>query len=111
MQKIRSVRIDTVADLTSCQHSERSWALSCAQDASHYRWHLTISDTDRPFEQNTEEITVGSVKYDLKPDNSWQAHPYAAGISSASATSGRLAQGTDTQTMPDLATVIRRAVS
>src|SRR5437868_6855522 len=48
MKQIRSVRIVTVADPTGSQHSEISWELSCAQDAYRYRWHLAISDSDRP---------------------------------------------------------------
>lgn len=110
MKHIRSVRIATVADPTASQHSEISWELVCAQDAYRYRWHLVVSDSDRPFEQNTEEIHVGSVKYELKPDNSWQAHQYGAGVQAASTICGRLAQGTETRMLPDVSTMIRRAI-
>lgn len=110
MKQIRSVRVSTVADPRSTQHSEISWELVCGQDAYRYRSHLVISDADHPYELNQEEIHVGSVKYEHKPDDSWQAHQYAAGVMAASTVCGRLAQGTETRWLPDVATMIRRAI-
>ena len=110
MKHIRSVRITTVADPTPTQHSEISWEVSCAQDAYRYRWHFANSDANSPSEVNQEEIHVGSINYEHKRDDSWQAHQYAAGVMAASAICGRLAQGLENRMLPDIATMIRRAI-
>lgn len=110
MKQIRSVRIATVAEPQANQHSEISWELVCAQDAYRYRWHFVQSDSEQPAEVNQEEINVGSTKYERKPNDTWQAHRYPPGVTAASTTCARLAQGTETRMLPDISTMIQRAI-
>jgi hypothetical protein len=110
MKTIRSVRIASVADPTKTQHSEISWDLVCAQNAYRYKWRLVESDPDRPAELNREEIHVGSTEYDRQKDDVWQPHQFASGVRSAQSICSQLAQGTDSNLMPAIATMIKRGI-
>ena len=110
MKQVRSVRTASVADPTPTQHSEMSWELSCAQDAYHYRWDTVESDPKNPAEASQEEVHVGSTVYEHKKDDSWQAHQFSAGVKAAGSMCAKLADGTETEILPDIATMIRRGI-
>jgi hypothetical protein len=110
MKQVRSVRVATVSDPSATQHSDTSWELVCGQDAYRYVFHVVETDTKNPAETTREEVHVGSTEYERKKDDSWQPHQYAAGVRSASTICARLAQGTESNILPDIDTMIRRGI-
>jgi hypothetical protein len=110
MKQVRSVRVVTAADATPTQHIEMSWELVCAQNALHYKWHLMESDPDKAADISQEELHVGNVSYEHTQDDSWKPGISAIGSANPSGICRMLAEGAESRVLPDLATMIKRAI-
>jgi hypothetical protein len=109
LKHVRSVRVAYAADPTATQHDEISWDLVCSQDAFRYKWHVVESNPSGPADLNRDELHVGALAYDHQPDDSWQKAKYGSGPTPKSYCT-RLAEGSDTNLTPPLATMLKRGV-
>jgi hypothetical protein len=110
MKQVRAVRVASTADATATQHVELSWDLVCAQDALHYKWHLVETDPDRAADILQEEIHVGNTSYERQRDDSWKPGTSAIGSANPAGICKMLAQGAESRILPDLPTMIKRAI-
>jgi hypothetical protein len=110
MKQVRSVRVETDADATPTEHIEISWDLVCAQNALHFKWHLVESDPDKAADISQEEIHVRNASYEHTAEDSWKPGISAIGSANPKGICRMLAQGAESRVLPDLATMIKRAI-
>ena len=108
-RQVHSVRVTTVLDPTSTQHSDILFELACSQSASHFKWHMIESNPEHPAEVNRETLHVGLLRYELQPDSTWKEFTDLPGTT-AKQTCARLADGTDDTVFPPFATMIKRGI-
>jgi hypothetical protein len=106
MKQVRSFRAEMTANPANA-HTEMLWEVDCNRDLLHYEMHQTISDGPA-FDQNW--TAVGDREYARQPDGSWNQVGWAYQGNSAKWYCGNLAQGTDTNLLPQIATMIKRGV-
>ncbi len=110
MKQVHSFRVASTSN-PGMQHNEMLWEVDCDRDLLHYQWHLVVTSSNPPTEMNRDEITVAGREYDRQSDGSWTSPKYASrGSGSAKWYCGTLAQGTDSNLLPQIATMIRRGI-
>ena len=110
LKQVHSFRMSMTASQGATQQNEMHWEVDCQRDILHHQWHLVDSSTDPPTDLNQEEIFVAGQGYERQKDGSW-AHPQGyGGMGSTKAMCRNLAQGNDTNLLPQIATMIRRGI-
>lgn len=110
MKQVHSFRVSTVANPRSTQHSELLWEVDCQRDLLHFQWHLRDTSVDPAAEVNEDQLYVSGKEYDHQGDGSWAPPKYPGGIKSAQGYCRNLQQGTDSNVLPRVATMIQRGV-
>ena len=108
MKKVHSFRTASTASQPGVQNNEVLWEVDCDRDIVHYQMNMVT--TNPPTEMKQDEIKVGGREYDHKNDGTWAPNRYAYRSASAKAYCGNLAQGTDSNLLPQIATMIKRGI-
>jgi len=109
MKQVHSFRVVS-SDGTTPQHRQMFWEVDCERGIVHDNWSVN-DDTRDPHEiMRHEAISIGTNVYDRKSDGSWSGAHFGAGGSSAEFLCQQLAQGQDTNVLPQIATMIRRGI-
>jgi hypothetical protein len=106
MKQVHSFRVAYSASLGT-QHDEMLWEVDCDKDILHHQWHQ--SGSNGPTEMSRDEIEIASQYYVRGQDGSWTNH-YATQGTSAKWYCGQIAQGIDSNLLPQIATMIRRGI-
>ncbi len=109
MKQVHSFRVAFVGN-PGTQHSEMLWEVDCNRDILHYHWHFLDTKTDPATEMTQEKVQVGGREFHRKSDGTWVQPEYSSGGGSAKSYCNNLANGTDINMMPQIATMIKRGV-
>ena len=107
MKQVHSFRVALTAT-PGTQHNEMLWEIDCTRDALHYQWHVT--DTATATDMTRDEVHIATQEFDRQSDGSWSKPRYSSGGGSAKSYCRNLAQGSDTNLLPQIATMIKRGV-
>jgi len=108
MKQVRSFRVAYSAS-PGTQHNEILWEVDCNREIMHQQQHFMDTSITPPAEMNVDQTSVAGRTYDRKNDGSWVLSNYAGGVS-AKWVCGQLAQGVDTNMLPQIATMIKRGI-
>jgi len=113
MKQIHSFRAATVASPLT-QHNEFLWEVDCGRNIAHYQEHITNQCGDdnthcSNIDMSREELDWAVYEYDRQSDGSWQASRHPAG-NRTRYLCGHLSDGTDSNLLPPIATMIRRGI-
>jgi hypothetical protein len=106
MKQVHSFRVAYSASLGT-QHDELLWEVDCDKDILHHQWHQ--SGSNGPTEMSRDEIEIATKYYVRGQDGSWTNH-YATQGTSAKWYCSQIAQGIDSNLLPQIATMIRRGI-
>jgi hypothetical protein len=109
MKQVHSFRVASTA-ASETQHNEMLWEVDCNRDILHRQWHMVDTRTNPPQEINQNQIYVAGREYARQGDGSWAQPRYASGGGSARWFCSNLAQGTDSNVLPQIATMIKRGI-
>jgi hypothetical protein len=109
MKQVRSFRVAYTA-IPGTQRNEMLWEVDCNRDIVHQQSHFVDTSVSPPAEMSLDQTSVAGRTYDRKSDGSWASPTYAGGSVSAKWVCGQLAQGTDTNVLPQIATMIKRGI-
>ncbi len=108
MKQVHSFRVAYTAS-PGTQRNEMLWEVDCTRDILHQQRHLVDTRTDPPQDFNQNQLFVAGREYDRQEDGSW-ATPRFAGGASAKWFCSNLSQGTDSNLLPQIATMIKRGI-
>lgn len=109
MKGVRSFRVAFSAN-PGTQHHEMLWEVDCNRDVVHQQAHFVDTSQNPPVDMMQDQTIVGGRGYERKSDGTWTPTGYAFSGNSAKWYCGNLAQGTDTNLLPQIATMIRRGI-
>ena len=109
MKQVHTFRAAYTAN-PGTQHNEMLWEVDCNRDILHYQWHITETSSEPPTDMTRDEMHVAGREYDRQNDGSWVPARYGTGGNSAKGYCATLAQGTDSNLLPQIATMIKRGV-
>lgn len=109
MKQVRSFRVAYSAN-PGTQHNEMLWEVDCSRDVVHQQEHFTDTSRNPPVDMSHDAMMVAGRGYDRKSDGSWSQSRYGYQGISAKWYCGSLAQGTDTNLLPQIATMIKRGI-
>lgn len=108
MKQVHSFRMTSTAT-PGTQRNEMLWEVDCDHDLLHYQWH--VSDTDNPARDMAQnEMHVANLEFDRQADGSWSKTRYTTVGSTAKCYCTHLAQGTDSNLLPQISTMMKRGV-
>ena len=110
MKQVRSFRVASSANQVGVQHDEMLWEVDCNRDIVHHVSHMVLTAATNHGEINRDELYVGGREYDRQKDGSWAPPRYGSGGASAKWYCTSLAQGTDSNLLPQIATMIKRGI-
>jgi hypothetical protein len=112
MKQVHSLRAAYTANPFGVQHNEMLWEIDCNRDIVHHQMHLvqTASDVSTAQELTRDELYTGGFEYDRQNDGSWSKGQYPHQGDPAKGYCGSLAQGVDSNLLPQIATMIKRGV-
>jgi len=108
MKDVHSFRVQSSGNQAGIQHSEMLWEVDCARHIVHYQMHLVNTSVDPPSEMKQDEFDVGITEFDRQSDGTWTNVKYPYHGDPAKAYCSRLAEGTDSNLLPQIATMIKR---
>jgi hypothetical protein len=108
MKQVHSFRAAYTGNPNATQHSDILWEVDCNRGILHYQYHDV--STNPPTEMSRDELTVAGHMYQRKDDGSWKRGGYTREGTSTKWYCVNLAQGTNTNLLPDVATMIKRAI-
>jgi hypothetical protein len=108
MKRVHSFRVAFTAT-PGTQHNEMLWEVDCNRDILHYQWHFVDTSTGPPHELNQNQIFVAGREFDHQSDGSWAQPRYGMGRT-AKWYCSNLAQGSDSNLLPQIATMIKRGI-
>jgi hypothetical protein len=111
MKQVRSVRVASSANQVGVQHNEMLLEVDCNRDIVHQQTHMVMTSPNNQGEISRDELHVGTHEYDRQTDGSW-AEPrngYGSYVS-AKPFCSKLAQGVDSNLLPQIATMIKRGI-
>jgi hypothetical protein len=85
------------------------WEVDCNRDLLRQQSDFIENSTDPPGEFKQDQMFVAGFRYDHQDDGSWKQSRYSRG-QSAKWYCGNLAQGTDSNVLPRIATMIKRGI-
>ncbi len=109
MKQVRSFRAAYVGHMTGTQTSETSWEVDCNRGILRRSDHTLETSTNPPAEMRSDQLLVAGKKY-VRKDESWSPNGFAPEAYSSKWYCVNLAQGTNTNLFPDIATMIQRAI-
>jgi len=107
MKQVHSFRLSYTAN-RGIQHYDMLWEVDCQKDILHHQMHLVDSSSGQQQEMNQDELAISGSEYDRQPDGTWKNQGYAS--VTAKSTCRDLAQGSDSNLLPHIATMIKRGV-
>jgi hypothetical protein len=108
MKQVHSFRVVSTA-ASETQHNDLLWEVDCNRNILHRQWHLVDTRTDPPQEINQNQLYVAGREYDRQNDGSWAQPRFASG-GSAGWFCSNLAQGADSNILPEISTMIKRGI-
>lgn len=109
MKQVHSFRAVLAAN-PGTQHNEMLWEVDCNRDILHYQMHVEDTNTDHPSAMTMEEMHVTGKEYIRQKDGAWAPNRYGNGGQSAKSVCNSLAQGIDSNPLPQIATMIKRGI-
>jgi hypothetical protein len=109
MKQVHSFRV-AASSKPGTQHSEMLWEVDCNRDLLHQQWHLTDPNANPPLDMKQDEVRIDAQTYRRATDGSWSPGGSAYQGATAKWFCGSLAQGTDSNLLPPIATMIRRGI-
>lgn len=109
MKQVHSFRV-VYSSNAGNQRNDMLWEVDCNRDLLHHHWHAVAPDTNPPTDMHQDQTFVGTKEFDRKPDGTWQPSRYTLGNGSARWYCTQLAQGLDSNVLPQIATMIRRGI-
>jgi hypothetical protein len=107
MKQVHTFRVDSITtSVTNIRH-ESLWEVDCNRDLVHRQLRMSNDNTFNEMEK--EEILVANRAFTRQSDGSWALARYTT-QGTAKSYCGKLAQGTDTNLFPQIATMIQRGV-
>jgi hypothetical protein len=113
MKEVHSFRM-SVSATPLTQHNDTLWEVDCNHNLVHRQEHHVDTCTDPPectrqTDMSWEELDFAVYKYVRKPDGSWAGSGHLTGNQTRYGC-GHLAEGTDSNLMPPIATMIARGI-
>ncbi|HTS37241.1 MAG TPA: hypothetical protein VMH04_16310 [Candidatus Solibacter sp.] len=109
MKQVHSFRVAFAGSPGANLHNEFLWEIDCDRDLAHFQQRIVQKATDPPLETNRDEVHAGGRDYERKPDGSWTQGQYVTS-GSARQFCTNLAQGDDSNVLPQIATMIHRGI-
>ena len=112
MKQVHSFRVASTTNQVGVQHNEMLWEVDCSRDILHHQTHMVMTSSNSG-EFNRDELYVKGKEYDRQSDGSWAIPKYgygSGGNGSAKWYCSSLAQGTDSNLLPEIATMIKRGI-
>jgi hypothetical protein len=109
MKQVHSFRVVSTA-ASETEHNDLLWEVDCNRNLLHRQWHMVDTRTDPPQEINQNQLYVAGREYERQSDGSWAPPKYGAGGGSAGWFCGHLAQGEDSNVLPQISTMIKRGI-
>ena len=113
MKQVHSFRVAYSATPLT-QHNEALWEVDCNRNFVHHQEHYVNTCTDPPdctkqSDFSREELDWAVYQYMRKADGSWAGSGRPAG-NQTNYMCGHLAEGTDSNLLPPIATMIKRGI-
>jgi hypothetical protein len=110
MKSVHTFRVALTSDMAGVQHSDMLWEIDCDKDVLHHRLHSVLKQANGPTEINQDDYHVASRNYMRHDAGAWTEDRYAGPGTSAKWFCGQLAQGTDSNILPQISTMIKRGI-
>lgn len=111
MKQVHTFRVAFAGTPAANMHNEMLWEVDCDRNLVHQQMHLVSTSEDSPHDINEDQLSVNSYEFSRQPDGSWTKSRYAnQGGGNATAICTHLAQGTDSNLLPPIATMIKRGI-
>jgi len=107
MKKVRTFRA-SYAGNTGTQHNEVLYEVDCDHNTLHRQQHYV--STNPPSEMKNDELLVGGHSYTRQSGGPWQDAKYTYQAGSAQWVCTSLAQETENNVLPPIATMIKRGI-
>ena len=110
MKQVHTFRVASTTNQVGVQHNEMLWEVDCTRDIVHHQMHMVMVSSTNSGEMKQDQMMVGNRTYERGSDGSWL--PNRSGYQGASAKwyCRNLAEGTDSNLMPQIATMIKRGI-
>jgi hypothetical protein len=109
MKQVHSFRMAYSATPPN-QHNELLYEVDCNRDAVHEQFRYAQTGDNAPPELKQDKMIVAGREYDRQSDGTWSKPLYSTSGGSAKWYCGSLAQGTDSNLLPQIATMIKRGI-
>ena len=109
MKQVHSFRVAYTATPPT-QHMEMLWEVDCNRDILHHQEHFVQTSASTTNEMTQDNMYVAGRQYSRQSDGSWGQSRSGYQAASAKWYCGHLADGTDTNPFPQIATMIRRGI-
>jgi hypothetical protein len=112
MKQVHSFRVASSASEAGIQHNENLWEVDCNRDLAHHQMHVvqTASNVNTAQEFTRDEVWAGGLEYDRQNDGSWSKGQYSHWGDQGKFSCGKLAEGDDSNLLPQIATMIKRGI-
>jgi len=110
LKKIHSFRASYSGTPTGYQHSDLLWEVDCDRGMSHQQQLIRTTETNPPVEMKRDEFYMGGKQYERLGDGAWSQMKIAWQGSSPRAYCVHLADGTDSDVLPPIATMLKRGI-
>jgi len=109
MKQVHSFRVASTTNQVGVQQNEMLWEVDCNRDLLHHQTHMVMTGSNGG-ELNYDELYVKGREDDRQSDGSWGGSHYGGTSYSAVWYCKNLAQGTDSNLLPEIATMIKRGI-
>lgn len=108
MKQVHSFRVALTAS-PGTEHNEMFWEVDCNRDTLYCHRHFVDTGNDPPVDMTEDQTTVAGHQYDRQSDGSWREprYPIRGG---AKGYCRNLAEGTDSNLLPKIASMIKRSI-
>jgi hypothetical protein len=110
MKQVRTFRVAFTANPAAGIHNEMLWEVDCSRNLVHHQMHQVSTSDASSREIKEDQISVNGHEFTHEPDGSWGPSRYAYQGGMARAVCSNLAQGMDSNVLPEIATMIRRGI-
>jgi hypothetical protein len=110
MKQVHTFRAAESATPEATLHTETLWEADCSRLMVRYQTHWVDSGAAAPRNIDHDVTYVGLREYERKSDGSWSESRYSYRGGSATGYCNNIAQGTDSNLLPDIATMIKRGI-
>jgi hypothetical protein len=112
MKQVRTFRVAYSVTPAQNMHNDQSWDVDCARDLVHYQGHLVRTGDNEAHDITEDQFSLAGRNYELQVDGSWapMKNPRPYNLAPAKFFCDNLAQGTDTNIFPSIATMIKRGI-